>query len=152
MVLKINDCIPNFKTVTHTGETISAEKLKGKQFALYFYPRDNTPGCTKEACSIRDNYQNFLDKDILVYGVSGGSAKSHQKFVTKYSLPFPLLVDEEYRMAKMFGVYRKGWRVSRVTFLINKEGIIEGIFGGDEGIDKVNTAKHAEQIIDFWKL
>ena len=88
----------------------------------------------------------------MYHGVSGGSAQSHQKFVTKYNLPFPLLMDEKYELAKKFGTYKRGKRVARVTFLINKEGIIEGIFGGDEGIDKVNTAKHAEQIIDFWKL
>ncbi|MHA1967130.1 MAG: peroxiredoxin [Candidatus Hodarchaeales archaeon] len=152
MVLKINDSIPEFTTATHTGETISSDALKGKQFAIYFYPRDNTPGCTKEACSIRDNYQTFLENNIPVFGISGGSAQSHQKFITKYNLPFPLLMDENYELAKKFGTYKRGNRVARVTFLINKEGRIEGIFGGDKGVDKVNTAKHAEQIIDFWKL
>ncbi|MFX0088106.1 MAG: peroxiredoxin [Candidatus Hodarchaeota archaeon] len=152
MVLKIDDMVPEFNAMTHAGEEISTEILKGKRFVLYFYPKDNTPGCTKEACSIRDNYQIFLDNSIPVFGISGGTAQSHQKFIDKYSLPFPLLMDENFDLAKKFGTYKRGNRVARVTFLINEDGRIESIFGGDEGIDKVKTAEHAEQIINYWKL
>ena len=152
MVLKIGEPIPEFKAVTQVGDKVTPELLKGKKFVLYFYPKDNTPGCTKEACSIRDNYQTFLDNNIPVYGVSGGTAQSHQKFIDKYNLPFPLLMDEKFGLAKKFGTYKKGNRVARVTFLVNEEGKIESIFGGGEGTDKVNTTEHATQIIDYWKF
>ncbi|MHA1331525.1 MAG: peroxiredoxin, partial [Candidatus Hodarchaeales archaeon] len=111
---------------------------------------DSTPGCTKEACSFRNSYEIFKDKNIQILGVSGGKMESHQKFRKKHNLPFPLLMDQEYELAKKFGVYKRGRRVSRVTFLINEEGIVEGIFGGSEGAEKVKTSQHAKQIADFW--
>lgn len=151
MPLDIGDTAPEFETVTESGEPVSSELLLGRKYVLYFYPRDNTPGCTKEACSIRDNYQAFLDKDILVYGASGGNAQSHQKFITKYNLPFPLIMDEKYELAKKWGAYKRGNRVARITFLIDEEGKIEGIFGV-KGHEKVKTSEHADQIIQFWKL
>lgn len=151
-MLKIGDDVPNFKTITESGLPISSETLKGQKYVLYFYPRDNTPGCTKEACSIRDNYQIFQNTGIKVFGSSGGSAYSHQKFINKYNLPFPLLMDENLELAKKFGAYKRGNRVSRITYLIDENGKIEGIFGGKEGIDKVRTTEHADQIIDFWSL
>ncbi|MFX0123401.1 MAG: peroxiredoxin [Candidatus Hodarchaeota archaeon] len=151
MPLEIGDKAPEFETTTDSGEPVSSELLKGKKFVLYFYPRDNTPGCTKEACSIRDNYQTFLDQNILIYGASGGNAKSHQKFINKYNLPFPLLMDENLELAKKFEAYRRGKRVARTTYLIDEDGTIEGIFGA-EGHEKVKTSQHAEQIIQFWKL
>jgi peroxiredoxin Q/BCP len=151
MTLKIGDKAPEFETETESGDPVSSELLKGKKYVLYFYPRDNTPGCIKEACSIRDNYQTFLTKDIPVYGASGGSAHSHQKFINKYNLPFPLLMDEKLALAKKFGAYKKGNRVARITFLMDEEGKIEGIFGL-EGHKKVKSSEHADQIIQFWKL
>ncbi|MFX0052603.1 MAG: peroxiredoxin [Candidatus Hodarchaeota archaeon] len=151
-MLKIGDVAPNFETETSSGQPMSSEKLGGQRFVLYFYPKDNTPGCTIEACSIRDNYQYFLSQNIPVFGVSGGSSQSHQKFIEKYSLPFPLLMDEKLEIAKKFNAYKKGNRVARITFLIDENGIIEGIFGGDQGIEKVKTKEHAHQIIKFWKL
>ncbi|UCG00296.1 MAG: peroxiredoxin [Candidatus Heimdallarchaeota archaeon] len=151
MPLEIGDKAPEFETTTESEEPVSSELLEGKKYVLYFYPRDNTPGCTKEACSIRDNYQTFLDQDILVYGASGGNAQSHQKFINKYNLPFPLLMDEKLELAKKFGAYKRGNRVARITYLIDEEGNIEGIFGV-EGHEKVKTSQHAEQIIQFWKL
>ena len=151
MPLEVGDKAPEFEATTQSEEPVSSELLKGKKFVLYFYPKDNTPGCTKEACSIRDNYQSFLDQDILVYGASGGNAQSHQKFIDKYNLPFPLLMDEKLELAKKFGAYKRGNRVARITYLIDEEGLIEGIFGL-EGHKKVNTSQHAEQIIQFWKL
>ncbi|MFX1282828.1 MAG: peroxiredoxin [Promethearchaeota archaeon] len=151
-MLKIGDDTPSFKVKTESGVIISSESLKGHKYVLYFYPKDNTPGCTKEACSIRDNYQVFLNKGIKVFGSSGGTSKSHQKFIDRYNLPFPLLMDENLELAKKFGTYKRGNRVSRITFLIDENGKIEGIFGGNEGLDKVRTAEHAQQIIDFWSL
>jgi len=151
-LLKIGDIAPSFRTKTESNTTISSETLKGRKYVLYFYPRDNTPGCTKEACSIRDSYQIFQNKGIKVFGSSGGSAKSHQRFIDKYNLPFPLLMDENLELAKKFGAYKRGNRVSRITFLIDENGRIEGIFGGTGGLDKVKTVEHAQQIIDFWSL
>ena len=151
MSLEIGEKAPNFETETESGEPISSELLRGKKYVLYFYPKDNTPGCIKEACSIRDNYQTFLNRDIPVYGVSGGNSLSHQKFIKKFDLPFPLLMDEKLILAKKFGAYKRGNRVARITYLMDEEGKIEGIFG-TEGREKVKAAEHAEQIIQFWKL
>lgn len=151
MTLKIGDLAPEFETTTQSNERVSSKGNSGKKFVLYFYPKDNTPGCIKEACSIRDNYQVFLDNDIPVYGVSGGKAQSHQKFIDKFNLPFPLLMDENLVLAKKFGAYKQGNRVARITYLINEEGIIEGIFG-TEGQEQVKAADHSNQIIQFWKL
>ncbi|UCE14845.1 MAG: peroxiredoxin, partial [Candidatus Heimdallarchaeota archaeon] len=137
-MLKIGDVAPSFETVTESGDKVSSESLKGQKYILYFYPKDNTPGCIKEACSIRDNYQVFQASGIPVFGASGGSPQSHQKFITKYNLPFPLLMDEKLQLAKKFGAYKRGNRVSRITFLVDEKGIIEAIFGGPEGIEKVN--------------
>ncbi|MFW9904430.1 MAG: peroxiredoxin [Candidatus Thorarchaeota archaeon] len=151
MPLQIGDKAPEFETVTESGDPVSSKLLNGKKYVLYFYPRDNTPGCTKEACSIRDNYQTFVTKDIPIYGASGGNAQSHQKFINKYNLPFPLLMDEKLELAKKFGAYKRGNRVIRITFLMDEEGRIEGIFGL-EGHEKVKSSEHADQIIQFWKL
>ncbi len=150
-MLKIGDTAPEFETTTHSGSVVSSKNQKDTKYVLYFYPRDNTPGCTKEACSFRDNFQVFLDKGIQVFGVSGGNSKSHQKFIDKYSLPFPLLMDEQLNLAKKYGAYKRGNRVARITYLVNENGIIEGIYGL-EGHEKVKSAEHASQIIDFWKL
>ncbi|NHJ02565.1 MAG: peroxiredoxin [Candidatus Heimdallarchaeota archaeon] len=150
-MLKIGEKAPEFITTTQSGEEINSSGLLGKKYVIYFYPKDNTPGCTKEACSIRDNYSIFQENNIPIYGVSGGSANSHQKFIEKYDLPFPLLMDEKFSIAKKFGAFKKGNHVARITYLINETGIIEGIYGA-EGFDKVETAKHAAQLIDFWKL
>ena len=151
-MLKIGDSVPEFETTTESGDKISSTEMIGKKYVLYFYPRDNTPGCIKEACSIRDSFDVFQNNTIPVFGISGGSASSHQKFINKFNLPFPLLMDSKLELAKKFGTYKKGNRVARVTFLIDEEGVIEGVFGGKSGIEKVKTTEHASQIIDFWKL
>ncbi len=147
------------RTVTDSGERFKLSDLKGKKIVVYFYPADDTPGCTAEACSIRDNYDTFLAQGIGVYGISGKSIESHQRFKQKHKLNFPLLLDEDHSIAKLYGVYKpigvhgKGiLGVKRVSFLIDEEGKIEGIFGGSEGLDKVKTSQHAEQIINFWGL
>ena len=151
MSLKIGDIAPDFETTSDSGDKITLGNYRGQKVVLYFYPKDNTPGCTAEACSIRDNYQVFLSSKIPVFGVSGGTSNSHAKFREKYDLPFPLLMDEKFELAKKYGALKRGNRVSRITFLIDEEGKIEGIFG-ETGIDKVKTKEHATQIINFWKL
>ena len=158
-MLKKGDKAPNFTTTTESGEKFKLSSLKGKKVFLYFYPKDNTSGCQAEACSIRDNYSVFEKSDIPVFGVSGGTAKSHQSFKDKNNLPFPLLMDEEFEIAKLYGVYvtkkmygNEYLGIERTTFLIDEKGKIEGIFGGPEGIEKVQTKTHADQIIKFWNL
>jgi peroxiredoxin Q/BCP len=158
-MLKIGDKAPDFTTTTESGETVKLSSYKGKKVFLYFYPKDNTSGCQAEACSIRDSYDVFEKSDIPVFGVSGGSAKSHKSFIDKNSLPFPLLMDEEFEIAKLYNVYqtkkmygKEYLGIVRTTFLIDEKGIIEGIYGGPEGIEKVKTKEHAYQVIKFWDL
>jgi peroxiredoxin Q/BCP len=158
-VLKIGDKAPNFATTTESGDKFRLSSLKGKKVFLYFYPKDNTSGCQEEACSIRDNYRVFEKSDIPVFGVSGGDAKSHQSFKNKNNLPFALLMDEEFEIAKLYGVYNKKsmygkeyMGIERTTFLIDEKGRVEGIFGGPEGVEKVRTKDHADQVIKFWNL
>ncbi len=158
-MLKQGDKAPDFETTEESGNPFKLSMHKGKKVIIYFYPKDNTSGCTAEACSIRDSWSAFKKSDIPVYGVSGCSAKSHQNFKNKYDLPFPLLMDEEFEIAKLYEVYTKKkmygkeyMGIERTTFLIDEKGKIEGIFGGPEGIEKVKTNEHADQIIQFWEL
>jgi peroxiredoxin Q/BCP len=158
-MLKVGDAIPDFETTDESGNAFSTSDLRGKKFVLYFYPKDDTPGCTAEACSIRDSYQMFLGSGIPIFGISGGDVKSHVKFKEKYDLPFPLLMDENYEVAKKYEVYKPKkilgkelLGVQRITFLIDEEGKIEGVFGGPEGHEKVKSSKHASQIASFWGL
>ncbi|MFX0093010.1 MAG: peroxiredoxin [Candidatus Hodarchaeota archaeon] len=151
MMLKVGDVAPNFETQTSEGENISLSQFEGKKVVLYFYPKDNTPGCIAEACSIRDNYQTFQAQGIPVFGVSGGTVNSHEKFRAKFDLPFPLLMDENFELAKKYNAWKPGNKVKRITYLIDEEGKIEGIFGGSDS-EKVETKEHAQQIISFWKL
>ncbi len=158
-MLKIGDKAPDFATTTESGEKINLGSFKGNKIFLFFYPKDNTSGCQAEACSIRDNYDVFEKSDIPVFGISGGTEKSHKSFIEKNNLPFPLLMDEEFEIAKRYDVYQKKQMygkeylgIVRTTFLIDEQGKIEGIFGGTAGIEKVKTKTHADQIIKFWKL
>ncbi len=158
-MLKVGERIPNFETKDESGNPFRSTDQLGHKFVIYFYPKDDTPGCTAEACSIRDSYDVFEDAGIPIFGVSGGSAESHQKFKEKYSLNFPLLIDEDYSIAKRFWVYhpikilgRKLLGVKRVTYLIDETGKVEAIFGGPEGQEKVNTKQHADQIVKHWGL
>ncbi len=158
-MLKIGDKAPDFTTTTESGETVKLSSLKGKKVFIYFYPKDNTPGCQAESCSIRDNYKVFEKSDIPIFGISGGTAKSHKSFIDKNDLPFPLLMDEEFEIAKLYDVYqtkkmygKEYLGIVRTTFLINEKGLVEGIFGGPEGIEKVKTKTHADQVIKFWEL
>jgi len=138
---------PAFSGLNQKGETISLEQFKGKKVALYFYPKDDTPGCTAEACNLRDNETNLRAKGIEVIGVSSDSVKSHDKFANKYSLPFNLLADEDKSVHAAYGTWveksmygRQYMGSARVTFLIDENGLIEKV------IEKVDTKNHAAQI------
>lgn len=139
---------PDFKGVDQNGSAISLEDFKGKKVVLYFYPKDNTPGCTAESCNLRDNYDMLLAKGFVVLGVSPDNEKSHQKFIANYSLPFPLIADTDKVIAKSYAVWgpkkfmgRSYDGIHRTTFVIDETGIIE------EVIDKVDTKNHADQIL-----
>ena len=155
-MLKIGDQAPDFETMDESGKPFKLSNQHGAKLVLYFYPRDHTPGCTAEACSLRDDYQLFKEAGIPIFGISGGSAELHQGFRKKYSLPFPILMDEDLRIAEMYDAKSRfsilGIGVKRITYLIDEEGKIEGIFGGQEGTDKVKSSQHAEQIASFWGL
>lgn len=149
--LKINDSAPVFSGTDQHGNTISLSDFKGKKVALYFYPKDNTPGCTAQACSIRDHHSDLSAKDIAVVGVSADSVKSHGKFAEKFNLPFSLLADENHQILQQYGVWgpkkfmgREFDGIHRTTFLINENQTIVGI------IDKPNTKAHAEEIMSFF--
>jgi peroxiredoxin Q/BCP len=140
---------PAFKTTDESGETVSLKDLRGQKVVLYFYPKDDTPGCTKEACSFRDAFAKFKKRDIKILGVSPDSEKSHQKFVTKYKLPFTLLADTDHSIADAYGVWgekkfmgRTYMGIHRTTFLIDEKGKIKKIFG------KVKPEDHADEVLE----
>ena len=146
--LKVGDVAPEFQGVNELGAAVKISDFRGKKLILYFYPKDDTPGCTAEACNLRDNYDMMLEKGYGVMGVSPDSAKKHQKFIEKFNLPFPLLADTEHGTAEAYGVWgekkfmgKTYMGVSRTTFVINEEGLIEEI------IDKVDTGNHTAQIV-----
>lgn len=146
--LKIGDKAPAINALNQNGEKITLTQFKGKKIVLYFYPKDNTPGCTAQACNLKDNYNALLKKDYVVIGVSADNEKSHQKFIEKYSLPFPLIADTDKKVALDYGVWglkkfmgKEYDGMHRTTFVINEKGIIENI------ITKVETKNHANQII-----
>jgi len=155
-VLRVGDIAPDFETRDDTGKRFKLSEYRGKKLVLYFYPKDFTPGCTAEACSLRDSYQIFEGSGIPIFGISGGSVELHQNFREKYNLPFNILMDENLNIAKMYDAYSKlsilGAITRRITYLIDEEGKIEGIFGGSEGMDKVRSKEHAEQLTNFWGL
>lgn len=150
--LKVGDKAPDFTAKDQHGKTVKLSDFKGKKVVLYFYPKDDTPGCTKEACNFRDNYTMLKKKGIEVIGVSVDSVTSHAKFADKYELPFPLIADEEKKIVQDYGVWgekkfmgKTYLGTSRTTFAINEEGIIEHI------ITKVDTEYATEQILELWK-
>ncbi|MFW9811484.1 MAG: peroxiredoxin [Candidatus Thorarchaeota archaeon] len=155
-MLKVGDIAPDFETVDDEGNPFKLSDFRGKKIVLYFYPKDLTPGCTAEACSIRDSYTLFEGSDIPIFGISGGTAEVHQKFRGKYKLPFNILMDEDLEIAKLYGAYSRlnilGMGVKRITFLLDEESKVEGIFGGSEGEDRVRSKEHADQIASFWGL
>lgn len=129
--IKVGNAIPPFTAKDFSGETISKDDLLGAPFILYFYPKDDTPGCTKEACNFRDSIESFDDLDISVIGVSPDNAESHQKFMEKYDLNFLLISDENFEIARKFGVAKPkeggGYSIIRSTFLCDEKGIVRWI-------------------------
>ncbi|MFC5271614.1 thioredoxin-dependent thiol peroxidase [Adhaeribacter terreus] len=148
MTLQIGDIAPDFEVKNQHGEPVKLSGFRGKKVVLYFYPKDDTPGCTAQACSLRDNYTELLNQGYVVLGVSVDNEKKHQKFIDKYELPFPLLADTEHEIVEKYGVWqeksmygRKYMGTMRYTFVIDEEGKIEYI------ITKVDTKNHAAQIL-----
>jgi thioredoxin-dependent peroxiredoxin len=148
MALNVGDPAPLFSLSDGKGNLVNLADLKGKRVVLYFYPRDNTPGCIKEACNFRDAYDQFQAKDVVVLGISTDDAKSHEKFATKYGLPFPLLIDEGGQVAATYDSYglkkfmgKEYMGISRNTFVIAADGTIEAIY------KKVKPDSHAEEIL-----
>jgi len=145
--LKEGDLAPAIESVDQNGDKITLDEYRGKKVVLYFYPKDDTPGCTAEACDLRDSYSTFLERGFEVIGVSADSEKSHQKFANKYNLPFRLISDVDKKVLQDYGawgekkMYGKSYMgILRKTFIINEQGLIEKI------IEKVNTKEHSKQI------
>ena len=151
--LKVGDKAPDFSLPDQDGKTVSLKSLKGKQMVLYFYPKDDTPGCTKEACGFRDSLKAIEKINTVVLGVSMDNAASHHKFIKKYSLPFPLLCDEDGTVSKAYGVYKLKnmygktyWGIERSTFIIDETGKLKAIFRKvkvDGHVDEVQAALKA---------
>lgn len=146
--LKEGEMAPAFTAINQEGKSITLSELKGKKVILYFYPKDNTPGCTAEACNLRDNYSELKNMGFEVIGVSADSEKSHQNFISKYDLPFNLISDKEKEVLKAYGawgkkkMYGKEYEgIIRKTFIIDETGKIEKI------IEKVDSKDHTNQII-----
>lgn len=149
MALKTGDSAPDFTTTDQDGKPVSLKDFRGKKVVLYFYPNDMTPGCTAEACSLRDNYKALLKEGYVVLGISTNDEKSHRKFIEKEKLPFSLLADTDKSVHQKYGTWieksmygRKYMGTARVTFVIDEKGVISEI------IDKVNTREHAAQILE----
>lgn len=148
MKLKKGDPAPQFESKDQDGNIVKISDYRGKKVILYFYPKDDTPGCTAEACDLRDNFSNLKKEGYDVLGVSIDSEKSHKKFIEKYQLPFTLLADTDKQIVDKYGVWveksmygRKYMGTARVTFLIDENGVIEDI------IEKVDTKAHTAQIL-----
>ncbi len=148
-MLTIGDIAPDFSLPDSSGNIISLKDFKGKKLVLYFYPKDDTPGCTKEACSFRDNLSRVKAKGAEIVGVSADSVKSHAKFTQKYELPFPLISDEKKEMVAAYGVWqqksfmgKKFMGIVRSTFVIDESGKISHIF------DKVKVSGHTDEVLN----
>lgn len=147
-MLKVGDKMPHFEVVNQSGEVVTSEQLLGRKTIIYFYPKDNTSGCTAEACSLRDNYAELTERGYNVVGVSKDSVASHRKFIDKYQLPFTLLADTTTQMLQDFGAWgeksmygKKYMGILRRTFIFDEQGILTDI------IEKVDTKNHASQIL-----
>ncbi|MCI2803947.1 thioredoxin-dependent thiol peroxidase [Staphylococcus pettenkoferi] len=146
-MLSKGEQFPDFALENQDGETITKESLKGKKAILYFYPRDNTPTCTTEACDFRDNLEMFNDLDVQVYGISGDTKRKHQNFIAKHDLNFDLLVDEDYQLSEATGVYqlkksfgKESMGIVRTTFVIDENGEIMDV------IEKVKVKTQMEEL------
>ena len=151
MAIKIGNKAPEILGINQDGKEIKLSDFKGKKLVLYFYPKDNTSGCTDEACSFRDEYSEFRKAGYKVIGVSADSTASHQKFISKHDLPFDLIADTDKTLAEQFGTWgektlygRKYMGMFRTTFLIDENGIVVHIFSPKE----IKTKEHAKQILE----
>lgn len=149
---KEGSAAPAFSSTDANGKVVRLKDLRGQKVALYFYPKDDTPGCTKEACSFRDSFGEFKKRGITVLGVSPDSEASHKKFAAKYNLPFTLLADKDHAIADAYGVYgekkfmgRTYMGVNRTTFLIDEKGKIKKIF------EKVKPDEHASEVLEAFE-
>ena len=147
-MLQTGDVAPDFTARDQTGADVKLSDFRGQRVVLYFYPKDDTPGCTKQACSLRDGFADFERENIRVFGISMDDEKSHQKFISKYELPFTLLVDSDHQIADAYGSYgeksfmgKNFMGVLRKTFLIDEQGTIKKIF------DKVKVDEHAAEVL-----
>jgi peroxiredoxin Q/BCP len=150
--LNIGDNAPHFNGNIEDGSTVSSSSLKGQKYILFFYPKDDTPGCTREACNLRDNFRWFEKNGFQIFGVSPDNEKKHQKFIDKYEFQYSLIADTDKEMINSFGIWgpkkfmgREFDGVHRTTFVINEDGKITEI------IKKVKTKEHAEQLIEALK-
>ncbi len=148
MTLQESDKAPEFSLPDHNGQILSLSEMRGSKIVLYFYPKDDTSGCTKEACGIRDEFPAFEARGAIVLGVSPDSSASHEKFRRKYDLPFTLLADTAHEVAEAYGVWvkkqmygREYMGVARTTFVIDEQGNVERVFR------KVSPAKHAQELL-----
>ncbi len=145
MEVKEGEMFPDFRLKADDGKEVSLSDLKGKKSVVYFYPKDDTPGCTKEACSFRDNINSFKSLGIPVFGISVDSIESHKKFKGKYSIPFILLSDSDKKIVTKLGIKSLTGTASRVTFILDEDGKILKVYL------KVSPDKHAEEILAFLK-
>ncbi len=152
-LLKVGDIAPEFAGIAQNGIKIRLSEMAGKKVILYFYPKDNTPGCTAEACNLRDNYKLLLQKGFAIIGISADNENSHQNFISKYHLPFPLISDADKTICNLYGVWgpkkfmgRSFDGINRTTYIISEKGIIESVF------EKVKTNDHTQQILDELKI
>ena len=151
-ILKAGTTAPDFTANDQNGKPVSLSDYKGKKVALYFYPKDNTPGCTAQACNLKDNFAALKKAGIIVLGVSADDEKSHKKFESKFDLPFTLVADTDRKIVQAYGVWglkkfmgKEHLGIYRTTFLINEKGAIEHV------IEKVATKDHTAQILELWK-
>ena len=149
--LKVNDKAPNFVVLDQQGKTIQTADFAGKKYAVYFYPKDNTPGCTVQACNLRDNYDALAAAGISIIGVSMDSEVSHQKFISKFDLPFPLIADTDKKVIEAFQVWgpkkfmgKEYDGIHRTTFVMDENNVIQGI------ISKPKTKDHASEILEIF--
>jgi thioredoxin-dependent peroxiredoxin len=147
-MLNEGDAAPDFSAKDQNGRDVKLSDYRGQKVVLYFYPKDDTPGCTKQACSLRDSFDSFTEKGIKVFGVSNDDETSHRKFISKFDLPFDLLADTDKTLVEKYGVYgeknmygKKYMGINRTTFLIDEQGKIKKIF------KKVNVSEHADEVL-----